>query len=242
MKISAAPRRFDRGDVDFLHAHHGIECALCFIAAGRHRLCQHTRRDLPGDAPLVLAPATRTLLASIADNSVPVAVGLLLIIGGDLKRESFVMLERGTAVEAHTRHAGDCEFYHQHVALLAGGEVTGRTIDGAHGAVGKGFGIETGSSLCVLVVPQANRVLGHCLSFRWAYAPFGDAYAPRTNVRVYIRHAKWAFFILAHLAFFATAMSRPDRGCAVTAICRHQRAAASRQVRPYVTIMQMIRL
>jgi len=23
-KISAAPRRFDRGDVDFLHAHHGI--------------------------------------------------------------------------------------------------------------------------------------------------------------------------------------------------------------------------
>ena len=37
MKISAAPRRFDRGNVDFLHAHHGLECALCFIAAGRHR-------------------------------------------------------------------------------------------------------------------------------------------------------------------------------------------------------------
>src|ERR1700716_204023 len=102
MKISAAPRRFDRGDVDFLHAQHGIECALCFSAAGRHRLHQHARRDLPGDAPLVLAPAARTLLASIADNGVPVAVGLLLIIGGDLKRESFVMLERGTAVEADT--------------------------------------------------------------------------------------------------------------------------------------------
>src|SRR5207247_6419736 len=83
----AAARRFDRGDVDLLHAHHGIECALCFIAAGRQRLCQHARRDLPGDAPLVLAPAARALLASIADNSVPVAVGLLLIIGGDLKRE-----------------------------------------------------------------------------------------------------------------------------------------------------------
>src|SRR5256714_74762 len=113
MRISAAPRRLDRGDVDFIHAHHGIKCALGFTAAGRHRLHQHARRDLPGDAPLVLAPAARTLLASIADNSVPVAVGLLLIIGGDLKRESFVMLERGTAVEAHTRHAGDCEFYHQ---------------------------------------------------------------------------------------------------------------------------------
>src|SRR6266516_6872775 len=111
MKISAAPRRLDRGDVYFLHTHHGIECALCFSAAGRHRLGQHARRDLPGDAPLVLAPAARALLASIADNGVPVAVGLLLIIGGDLKRESFIVLEHGTAVEAHTGDAGDSEFY-----------------------------------------------------------------------------------------------------------------------------------
>src|SRR5438270_7374729 len=44
-------------------------------------------------------------------------------------------------------------------------------MDGAHRAVGKGFGIEAGSSLCLLVVPQANRVLGHCMSLSWAYAP-----------------------------------------------------------------------
>lgn len=81
---------------------------FAFIAAGRQCLCQHARRDLPGDAPLVLTPATRTLLASIADNGVPVAVGLPHIIGGDLKRESFVMLERGTSVEAETGDAGDC--------------------------------------------------------------------------------------------------------------------------------------
>src|SRR5712672_3894915 len=161
---SAAPRRFDRGDVDFPHAHHCIECALRFSATGRQCLCQHARRDLPGNAPLVLAPAARTLLASIADNGVPVAVGLLLIIGGDLKRESFVMLEYGTAVEANTGDAGDCEFYRQHVALLAGWIVTGCTVDGTHSAVGKGFGVEARSSLCVLIVPQANRVLGHCLS------------------------------------------------------------------------------
>ena len=120
-------------------------------------ICQET-------PPLVLAPAARTLLTSIADDGVPVAVGLLLIIGGDLKRKSFVMLERGTAVEAKTRDAGNREFHRQHVALLAGGVVTGGTVDGAHGAVGKGFGVEAGSSLGVLVVPQANRVLGHCLS------------------------------------------------------------------------------
>src|SRR4030081_3233101 len=166
MKISAAPRRFDRGDVDFLHAHHGIECALCFSAAVRQCLCQHARRDLPGDAPLVLAPAARTLLASIADNGVPVAVGLLLIIGGDLKRESFVMLERGTAVEADTGDAGDCEFYHQHVSLLAGWVVTGCTVDATHCAVRKGFGIKASSGLGIPIVPEANRVLCHYMSFR----------------------------------------------------------------------------
>src|SRR5258705_5950841 len=171
VNISAVPRRFDRGDVDFPHAHHGIECTLCFIAANRQRLCKHARRDLPGDAPLVLAPAERALLASMADDGIPVAVGLLLIIGGDLKRESFVMLERGTAVEAHTGDAGDCEFHRQHVALLAGWVITGCTVDGTYRAVGKGFGVKAGSSLGVLIVPQANRVLGHCVSFRSACEP-----------------------------------------------------------------------
>src|SRR4051812_31816496 len=45
---SAAPRRLDRGDVDFAHSHHRLESALCFIAAGRKRVAQHARRDLPG--------------------------------------------------------------------------------------------------------------------------------------------------------------------------------------------------
>src|SRR3546814_17994093 len=101
---SAAPRRLDRGDGDLLHVHHRFKRALCVIAAVRQRLGQHARRDLPRDAPLVFAPAARALLAAIADDSVPVAVGLLLIVGGDLERESFVMLELGTAVAAK---AGD---------------------------------------------------------------------------------------------------------------------------------------
>src|SRR2546428_11760214 len=105
--MSAAPRRLDRGDVDFLHAHHRIKGALCFIAASRQRLGQHAWRDLPGDAPLVFAPAALALLAAIADDGVPVAVGLLLIVSGDLEREGFVMLERRTAVEANTGDAGD---------------------------------------------------------------------------------------------------------------------------------------
>src|ERR671930_2558524 len=93
LKVSSAPSRcLDRGDVDLLHAHHGIKRALCLIAAGRQRLGQHARRDLPGDAPLVFAPAACTLLPTIADDGVPVAVGLVLIFCGDLEREGFAML------------------------------------------------------------------------------------------------------------------------------------------------------
>jgi hypothetical protein len=58
----------------------------------------------------------------------------LLIIGDDLKRESLVMFERGTAVEAETWDAGDRGFYRQHVALLAGWIATGRAVDGTHGS------------------------------------------------------------------------------------------------------------
>src|SRR5258708_13324467 len=128
--ISAAPRGLDRADVDFLHFHHRIKRPLCFGAADRQRLGQHARGDLPGDAPLVLAPAALALLATIANDGVPVAVGLLLIVGGDLEREGFVMFEHGSAVEADTRDAGNCEFDRKHVTLLAGWVVTGPPASG----------------------------------------------------------------------------------------------------------------
>src|SRR3546814_2243827 len=120
---SAAPRRLDRGDVDLLHVHHRIERALGFSAAGRHRFGQNARRDLPGDAPLVLAPAARALLAAIADDGVPIAVGFLLIVGGDLERDGFVVLERGAAVEAETGYAGDCEVDRHTSPFLAGRKI-----------------------------------------------------------------------------------------------------------------------
>src|SRR6266849_6099521 len=181
--MSAAPLRLDRGDVDLLHAHHRIKRALCFIAADRQRLGQHARRDLPGDAPLVFAPAARTLLAAIADDGVPVAVGLGLIVGGDLEREGFAMFERGTAVEAETRDAGNREFDRQHITRLAGWVVTGCTVDGTHRAVGKGLGIEAGSSLGVLIVPDANRVLCHYVSFRFEakFRPVSPWPSPRAT-------------------------------------------------------------
>src|SRR5215467_10523213 len=105
---SAATRSLDCSDVDLLHAHHRLKCALRFITAGSQRLGQHAWRDLPGDTPLVFAPAAFALLAAIANNGIPIAVGLPLIVGGDLEGEGFVVLEGGAAIEAHAGDARDC--------------------------------------------------------------------------------------------------------------------------------------
>src|SRR5882762_172316 len=87
------------------------------------------------------------------------------------------MFERRTAVEPDTRDTGNDEFDCQHVALPAGREVTGRTVDGAHRAVGKGLCVEPGSSLGVFIVPEANRVLCDRMSVRFhcTFLHFADS-------------------------------------------------------------------
>src|SRR5215813_2332238 len=77
------------------------------------------------------------------------------------------MFEHGTAIETDKRDAGNREFDHQHITRPAGWVVTGCTVDGAHLAIGKCLGVEAGSSFGVLIVPEANRVLCHCESFRF---------------------------------------------------------------------------
>jgi hypothetical protein len=87
---------------------------------------------LPGDAPFVLAPTAHAFLTAIADDGVPVAVGLLLIVSGELEREGFVVFEGGPTIEAETGDAGDCEFNRQYVARLTGRVVARSTVDGIH--------------------------------------------------------------------------------------------------------------
>src|SRR3990167_1300789 len=119
----AAHRRLDRGDVDLAHLHHGLERALGHITASGNGLGQDARRDLPRQAPLVLAPAAPAFRATVADDRVPIAVGLRLVVGGDLKGESLALLERFAAVEANAPHAADRELDRQHVARLAAAKV-----------------------------------------------------------------------------------------------------------------------
>src|SRR5687768_12467437 len=92
---STAARRLDCSDVDLFHLHHRIERALGGSAVGiGYRFCQSQQRNLPGQAPFVLAPAC-TLFAAVADDRVPVTISFGLVSGCDLKREGFVMLELG---------------------------------------------------------------------------------------------------------------------------------------------------
>ncbi len=77
------------------------------------------------------------------------------------------MLKCGTAVEADARDAGHREFDNEDITRLAGRIITGCTADRAHAAVGKGIGIEAGSRLGILVVPEADRVFGHRSSIRF---------------------------------------------------------------------------
>src|SRR3954468_8982314 len=97
----APARGLDRGDVDLPHRHHRFHGALRggAIRVGR-RLQQHARRDLPGEAPAILAPAAGALLAAVAHDRFPVTVGLFLVVGQDHEADRLVRLEVRPAIQA----------------------------------------------------------------------------------------------------------------------------------------------
>src|SRR5204863_4181235 len=94
-----------------------------------------------------------TLLTAIADDGVPIAIGLSLIVSGDREREGFVMFERGTAIEADTRDTGNVEFDYKHISLLTGWVVTRCTVDRTDSAVRKSLGIKMSGVLSIPIVP-----------------------------------------------------------------------------------------
>src|SRR5688572_9743512 len=154
------PRGLDGGDVDLLHRHHRFEGTLGLIATSGERVGQHARGDLPGEAPPVLAPAALTLLAAVANDGVPVAVGLFLVIRRDLEGKGLAVLELRAAVEAETGHAQNGELHRQHIALLAAGVVAGRLENGRYFALRERGGVKAGRLERVLVEPETDGVLG----------------------------------------------------------------------------------
>src|SRR5882724_12458151 len=116
---SAATCGFDFRDVDFLHFHHRGKSALGFRAARGHRAGEGAGRDLPGQSPAILAPAAGAFLATIANDGIPVAIGLLLGVSGDLKGKGLAVCKLRSAIQAETGNAQDGKFHREHVARFA---------------------------------------------------------------------------------------------------------------------------
>src|SRR5512134_1991619 len=156
---SAAPGRFDRSDVDLSHLHHRFEGALGRRAIGiGERGNQGAWRDLPRQAPLVLAPSAFAFLTAIADDRVPQAVGFGLVVGRNLEREGFVVLELRAAVQSDARDANHGELDRQDIPLFASRIVARRAKDPAYRAVGERLGVELRGVQGGAVVPETNRV------------------------------------------------------------------------------------
>src|SRR5215213_4100980 len=125
----AAGGGFDRGDLDLLHRHHGLERPL-----GLRRVCvrcqfqQPPGRDLPRKAPLVLAPTASAFHPAVLRDRVPVAVGFLLVLCQDHEADCLVRLEVGTAVERDEGPAEDGELDRQFLALVAAWIVRGGAV------------------------------------------------------------------------------------------------------------------
>src|SRR6195256_2292709 len=157
--MSASTRGLDSGDVDLLHRHHRLEGTLCLTATSRKRLGEHARGNLPGEAPAVLAPPALAFLAAIANDRVPVAVRLFLIVRRDLEGKGLAVLEVRAAVETETGNTKNGELHRQFVTLLAARVVTGRLVNSGHFTIRKGGGVEARRLMRVLVEPEADRVL-----------------------------------------------------------------------------------
>src|SRR5215475_181064 len=157
---STAARRLDCSDVDLFHPHHRIERALGGSSIGiGYRFCQSQRRNLPGQAPFVLAPAACALFAAVADDRVPVTIRFGLVSGCDLKRECFVVLEMGAAIEPEAGNSHHGKLDRQHIPLLPRRKISRCAVYRANGGIGEDLGVKTRRLLGVAIVPQANRVL-----------------------------------------------------------------------------------
>ncbi|MNE60273.1 hypothetical protein D3C80_1554090 [compost metagenome] len=70
------------------------------------------------------------------------------------------MLERRAAVKPYAGHAHHGEFDGDHITRLARRVITGGLVNRHHAAVGEGCGVEVRRLLGIIVVPEANRILG----------------------------------------------------------------------------------
>src|SRR5262249_42765784 len=106
----------------------------------------------------ILAPTALAFLAAIADDRIPVAVRLFLILRRDLEGEGLAVLEGRAAIETETGNTQDSELHRQHIALFAARVIKWRLVNSGHSTIRKGRSVEARRVLRVLVEPEADCV------------------------------------------------------------------------------------
>src|SRR5258708_27194704 len=129
------------------------------LSNGAGRFSQRTRGDLPGEAPAVLAPTALAFRSAVADDRVPVTVGLFLILRRYLKGKGLAVPEHRAAVDTETGNAHDGELHRQHITLLAARIIPRSLVNSGYFTIRKGDRIETRSLMRVFIEPEADRVL-----------------------------------------------------------------------------------
>src|SRR5262249_1946930 len=76
-----------------------------------------------------------------------------------LKRECFVVLELGAAIEPEAGNAHHSKQYRQHIPFLARRKVSGGEIHRTDGRIGKGLGVKSRCVLSVAIVPKTDCIL-----------------------------------------------------------------------------------
>src|SRR5690349_17104950 len=151
---------FERGDVEFAHLHHRGECALRSLVRLDEPV-EHLRgHHLPGESISILEPAAHLRLRIAPGRElVPVIVELLLVIDEDLKRDCFVELEDGPAIERGERQPREFEgdghdrTFGLLMRFLAGLSVTGNFQDPG---IRENSDVEIRGFLTLAVEPQAR--------------------------------------------------------------------------------------
>jgi len=157
---STTPGGLDFGDVDLAHFHHCGKGAFGFRAAGRHRVRQHARRDLPGDSPAVFAPAAVAFLAAVADDGFPVAIRFRLSVRRDLEGEGLGLFELRPAIDRHAGYVADGELHGENLALLATGKIARGFADRGDFTVWKGLRVKACCLFRIFVEPKTDGIFG----------------------------------------------------------------------------------
>ena len=96
----------NRRDVDLPHRQHRFHHALRrgTIRIG-HGFDQHARCDLPGKAPTIPAPAALAFFTAVANDRIPVTIGVFLVVGENYETHRLVRTDRWSCCSCRSSRA-----------------------------------------------------------------------------------------------------------------------------------------